>query len=110
MIKFSAKLKPLSIEQKSIKKRDGGMFNFTEVRLEHGTKYKTLLVARATDEVAPSIKIGKIQDMDIGISSNEGSDGRVFNNFVITDILPDEEVPTTESEPAARVVGDDLPF
>ena len=42
MIRFTAELTIKRIEEKSIRKRDGDMFNFTEVTLEQAGKRPTL--------------------------------------------------------------------
>ena len=110
MIKFSAKMKVLALEKKSIKKRDGGTFDFTEAKLEQGTKYKTIIMARVYDEVIAKLKVGAVADMDLGITSAEAADGRVFNNFVVTDVLDAEDVPEKNQPEPVPFVGDELPF
>ena len=110
MIKFSAKMKVLSLEEKSIKKRDGGTFEFTEAKLEQGTKYKTFIMARVYDEVVAKLKVGTVADMDLGITSAEAADGRIFNNFVVTDVLGAEETSEEKLPEPTPFVGDELPF
>lgn len=110
MIKFSAKMKVLSLEEKSIKKRDGGTFEFTEAKLEQGTKYKTIIMARVYDDAVAKLKVGKVADMDLGITSTEAADGRIFNNFVVTDVLDAEDVPEKKQPEPVPFAGDDLPF
>ena len=108
MIKFSAKMKVLSLEEKSIKKRDGGTFDFTEAKLEQGTKYKTIIMARVYDDAVAKLKVGTVADMDLGITSTEAADGRIFNNFVVTDVIDTEEV--KEKPKMVPFEGDELPF
>lgn len=108
MIKFSAKMKVLSVEEKSIKKRDGGTFDFTEAKLEQGTKYKTVIMARVYDDAVTKLKIGTVADMDLGITSTEAADGRIFNNFVVTDVIDAQEV--KEKPKMVPFEGDELPF
>ena len=108
MIKFSAKMKVLSVEEKSIKKRDGGTFDFTEAKLEQGTKYKTIIMARVYDDAVAKLKVGTVADMDLGITSTETADGRIFNNFVVTDVIDAEEV--KEKPKMVPFEGDELPF
>ena len=108
MIKFSAKMKVLSVEEKSIKKRDGGTFDFTEAKLEQGTKYKTIIMARVYDDAVAKLKVGAVADMDLGITSTEAADGRIFNNFVVTDVIDAEEV--KEKPKIVPFEGDELPF
>lgn len=109
MIKFSAKLKVKNITDKSVKKRDGGDFKFTEVELEAAGKKPTTLLARAMDEVIPLLRLGQTMDMDIAISSFTASDGRVFNNFLITNVIENDE-PATVAQTAAADTFDDIPF
>lgn len=108
MIKFSAKMKVLSVEEKSIKKRDGGTFDFTEAKLEQGTKHKTIIMARVYDDAVAKLKVGTVADMDLGITSTEAAGGRIFNNFVVTDVIGAEEV--KEKPKMVPFEGDELPF
>lgn len=116
MIRFTAELTIKRIEEKSIRKRDGDMFNFTEVTLEQAGKRPTLLVARADDAVVPELREGLKANFDLGITSFTTQDGRTFNNFLITDMAVGvaqqkaiANVPP--SYPDAGVeMGDDIPF
>ena len=110
MIKFSSKMKVLSLEKKSIKKRDGGTFDFTEAKLEQGTKYKTIIMARVYDDAVAKLKVGTVADMDLGITSAEAADGRIFNNFVVTDVLGAEDAPEEKQPEPVPFAGDELPF
>lgn len=106
MIKFTAKLTVKKIEKKSITKRDGGIFEFEEIVLEHNTKKPTTIVARAMDDIRPRIQEGITVEMDVAISSREYN-GRVFNSFLIVDMAE-----TTQPAPKVDMedFSDDLPF
>lgn len=111
MIKFSAKMKVVSLTDKEAKKKDGGTFAFTEVRLEQGGKYNTVIVARLDSEARGELTAGSTYDLDLGINSFETSDGRVFNNFVIKDIVDKVEANKPAAEkPKTMEIGDDIPF
>ena len=114
MIKFTAQLTIKRIEEKSIRKRDGDMFNFTEVTLEQGGKRPTLLVARADDEVVGSLQEGLKANFDLGITSFTTQDGRTFNNFVVLDMAVSaaKNIGKTHDGRPTEVVelGDDIPF
>ena len=110
MIKFSAKMKVLSLEEKSLKKRDGGTFNFTEAKLEQGAKYKTVIMARVYDDVVAKLKVGTVADMDLGITSSEAAGGRIFNNFVVTDVIETAEAKKEPKPEPVPFEGDVLPF
>lgn len=106
MIKFAAKLKVLKIENKSVQKRDGGTFDFVEAILEDNGKKKTQLVARVDNEV--HIRAGQVADMTILVTSHEYN-GRIFNSFVITDVLDDVAQPSAPQS-YTQDAGDDIPF
>lgn len=112
MIKFNAELTVKKIENKSIRKKDGGTFEFTEVTLEQPGKRPTLLVARANDEVAPSLREGLKASFDLSITSFTTQDGRIFNNFLVTFVdvkEPVEPFETALKQPTVEM-GDDIPF
>lgn len=111
MIKFTTELTVKKVETKTIKKRDGGDFTFTEATLEQGGKKPVTILARVSDELVPELQTGKKQSMDIGITSFTTSDGRVFNNFLVTFVDAPKEEPAVKrsSEPQASDV-DELPF
>lgn len=111
MIKFSAKMKVISLTDKEIKKKDGGTFAFTEVRLEQGGKYNTVIVARLDSEARGELTPGSVYELDLGINSFETTDGRVFNNFIIKDIVDKvEPCKTPVTKPQPTEFGDDIPF
>lgn len=110
MIKFSAKMKVLSLEKKSVRKRDGGTFDFTEAKLEQGTKYKTVIMARVYDDAVAKLNVGTVADMDLGITSTEAAGGRIFNNFVVTDVIETTETTKTVDPEPVPFEGDELPF
>lgn len=111
MIKFTAELIVKKIEEKSVRKRDGDMFNFTEVTLEQPGKRPMRLVARADESVLPALHEGLKANFDLGITSFTTQDGRTFNNFLITDVIGETIANTPKGYPAAAVdMGDDIPF
>ena len=109
MIKFTAELTIKRIEENSVRKSDGDMFNFTEVTLEQGGKRPTVLVARADDAILPELREGLKANFDLGITSFTTQDGRTFNNFLLTDVAVKQpgNAPVSYSEPD---MGDDIPF
>lgn len=110
MIKFNAELTVKKIENKSVRKRDGGTFDFTEVTLEQKGKRPTIIVARANDDVVATLREGLKANFDLAITSFTSQDGRTFNNFLIT--FADVKQPVQPLETALREpdVGDDIPF
>lgn len=116
MIKFTAELTIKRIEEKSVRKRDGDMFNFTEVTMEQGGKRPTLLVARADDAILPELQEGLKANFDLGITSFTTQDGRTFNNFLITDmavgVAKKQNIANTPAgyPDTAADMGDDIPF
>jgi len=108
MIKFTAKLTVKKIEKKSVTKRDGGTFDFEEITLEHTTKKPTKLVARCMEDVRHRIHTGLTAEMDVAISSFEGKDGRVFNNFLIVEV--EDVAQPTPAPQTNESAFDDIPF
>lgn len=90
MIKFNQTFKVLKIEDKSITKRDGTPYEFTEAVLEEGDKKKTYLVARVKDGVASSLHEGEKQNLQIEITSWKRDDGKIWNNFVVREVVPSD--------------------
>ena len=114
MIKFTAELAIKRIEEKSVRKRDGDMFNFTEVTLEQAGKRPTVVVARADDSILPELREGLKANFELGITSFTTQDGRTFNNFLITDMTVGTakniaNVPTGYPDAGAGF-GDPIPF
>lgn len=112
MIKFSGKFVAKKVEQKSIKKRDGGTFEFQEVTLEHVAKKPTTIVARVSDKIVEGFVEGSKYELDIVITSWESDTGKIWNNFVIMDVIDVEHgaVQQTQSAPASDYDGDEIPF
>lgn len=106
MVKFTAKFKVLKVENKSVQKRDGGTFDFVEAVLEEGTKKKTQLVARVGDEV--SLRAGQVAEITLLVTSHEYN-GRIFNSFLVTDVLDDVAQPGAPQS-YTQDAGDDIPF
>jgi hypothetical protein len=112
MIKVSGKFLAKKVEQKSIKKRDGGTFDFTEVVLEQVAKKPTTIVARVSDKVVDEIIEGSKCELDIVITSWESDTGKIWNNFVIMDVIDVEHgaVQQAQSAPVSDYADDDIPF
>lgn len=112
MIKISGKFLAKKVEQKSVKKRDGGTFDFQEVTLEHVAKKPTLIVARVSDKVVEEFVEGSKYELDIAITSWESDTGKIWNNFVIMDVIDVEHgaVKQTQSAPVNDYDDDILPF
>ena len=112
MIKISGKFLAKKVEQKSVKKRDGGTFDFQEVTLEHVAKKPTLIVARVSDKVLEEFVEGSKYELDIAITSWESDTGKIWNNFVIMDVI---DVEHGNAKPQSNttdydVMDDELPF
>ena len=115
MIMFQAQMTIKKIENKSFPKKDGGMFDFKEATLVSSDKKPVTLVARVADVMVDEIAVGMNATFGFGISSYEGKDGRIWNNFsligkkdaVMTDIA---EKPKAEPQPTFLDDGDDIPF
>lgn len=109
MILFDVKGKVLSREDRSIPKRDGsGAFEFTEITIESDDKQGTKLVARLLNKEM-TVQVYGSYTFRIGLGSNEGRDGRIWNNFVVMAFKPDgntQPVTTSDYDP----IDDDLPF
>ena len=107
MIKFKANLKVEAMEDKSIPKRDGEMFDFTEVVLSSGGKYPTHIVARLQNETQKELlQTGKSYPLELGITSYTRQDGRIWNNFIVCAV----EVETYDDSQPVELESDDIPF
>lgn len=112
MINISGKFLAKKVEQKSVKKRDGGTFDFTEVTLEQVAKKPTTIVARVSDKVVEEFVEGSKYELDIVITSWESDTGKIWNNFLVMDVVdvehgnnaPQQAVPSYDS------ADDDIPF
>lgn len=112
MIKFSGKFLAKKVEEKSVKKRDGGTFDFKEVVLEHVAKKPTLIVARVSDKVTEDLIEGSKYELDIVITSWESDTGKIWNNFVIMEVI---DVEHGNAKPQSNTtdyveMDDELPF
>lgn len=87
MITFTKEFTVEDIAKKTINKRDGTPFTFTEATLVEGVKKKTYIVARVYDDVVPSLQRGAKQNLEIEITSWKRDDGKVWNNFVVKNVL-----------------------
>lgn len=112
MIKISGKFLAKKVEQKSVKKRDGGTFDFTEITLENVAKKPTTIVARVSDKISEEFVEGSKYELDIVITSWESDTGKIWNNFVIMDVIDVEHgaVQQAQSAPANDYDGDEIPF
>ena len=112
MIKISGKFLAKKVEQKSVKKRDGGTFDFQEVTLEHVAKKPTLIVARVSDKVVEGFVEGSKYELDIAITSWESDTGKIWNNFVIMDVIDveDDNAKPQSNTTDYDVMEDELPF
>ena len=124
MIKFEAKVKVLSVEKKTLKTSSGNDFSFTEALVidldeKRPTKLTTRLGSFIEDD---QVRVGMTLDAIILIMSNEGRDGRIWNNFILSSIrqVPKEvpaevqkvveEKTNTSVLDEAQAFMDDLPF
>ena len=110
MLKISGKFVAKKVEEKSVKKRDGGTFDFKEVTLEYVAKKPTTIVARVSDKVVEEFVEGSKYELDIAITSWETDTGRIWNNFVIMDVVDVEHTNAKSNEANYVAVDDDLPF
>ena len=88
MIKFEAKVKVLSVEKKTLKTSSGNDFSFTEAAVidldeKRPTKLTTRLGSFVEDD---QVRAGMTLDAIIVVMSNEGRDGRIWNNFILSSI------------------------
>ena len=88
MIKFEAKVKVLSIEKKTLKTSSGNDFSFTEAIVADLDERKpTKLVTRLGSFLEEdSVKVGQVLNAVILIMHNDGRDGRIWNNFILSSI------------------------
>jgi len=111
MIKFNAELTVKKVENKSIRKRDGGTFDFTEATLEQAGKRPTIIVARVDDAIVADIRQGLKADMELGVTSFTTQDGRTFNNFLLLNVSVKQPIEPLETAMIPDSYdGDDIPF
>ena len=124
MIKFEAKVKVLSVEKKTLKTSSGNDFSFTEVVvIDLDEKHPTKMTTRLGGFVeADEISVGLTLDAIFLITSNEGRDGRIWNNFILSSIrqvpkeVPAEVQKVVEEKTNASVLDeaqdfmDQIPF
>lgn len=104
MITFTKEMKVEKVEEKTITKRDGEPFEFTEALLSEGDKRKTYLVARVKDDIKDLIREGSKLPMEIEITSWKRDDGKVWNNFVVKNVQNGAGKWDTMNQ------GDEIPF
>lgn len=124
MIKFEAKVKVLSVEKKTLKTSSGNDFSFTEVLVvDMDERRPTKMTTRLGSFIEEgAVKAGQELDAVFLIMSNEGRDGRIWNNFILSSIkeipkdIPDivnqigKEKTNEEVLDEAQKFMDDLPF
>ena len=115
MIKVTGKFLATKVEQKSVAKRTGGNFDFTEVTLEQVTKNPTTIVARVSDKVVEGFVEGSKYELDIVITSWKSDAGKIWNNFVIMEVIDVEHCGQPQKAAAPAPAGnnfddDDIPF
>ena len=120
MIKFEAKVKVLSVEKKTLKTSSGNDFSFTEVLVvDKDERRPTKMTTRLGSFIEEgAVKAGQELDAVFLIMSNEGRDGRIWNNFILSSI---KEIPAVVNQigkektneevlDEAQKFMDDLPF
>ena len=124
MIKFEAKVKVLSVEKKTLKTSSGNDFSFTEaIVIDLGEKRPTKMVTRLGSFVEEDdIKVGQTLEGIFIITHNEGRDGRIWNNFILSSVkekpqsVPEivqnigKEKSNNDVLDEAQAFMDDLPF
>ena len=124
MIKFEAKVKVLSVEKKTLKTSSGNDFSFTEVLVvDMDERRPTKMTTRLGSFVEEgAVHPGQELDAVFLIMHNEGRDGRIWNNFILSSIkeIP-KDIPTIVNQIGkektnedvlneAQAFMDDLPF
>ena len=110
MILFQSTLTIKKLDKKSFPKKDGGTFEYYEALCVTDEKKPTMLALRVSDEAVDSLSVGLKAEISVGISSYEGKDGRIWNNFVFMgkkDIQPAQPAQPFET---ALMEGDEIPF
>ena len=106
MITFVKEFTVEDITTKTINKRDGTPFTFTEATLVDGVKRKTYIVARVYDDMVSELQRGAKQNLEIEITSWKRDDGKIWNNFVVKNVLGGNK----PAETAAPWDGGVIPF
>lgn len=112
MILFQATMTVKNVEKKSFPKKDGGMFEYYEAVCVTTDKKPTTIAMRVSDEAIDTIRPGETADFNIAISSYEGKDGRVWNNFSFMGKKPVLVQAATPKQPfeTALSESDEIPF
>lgn len=110
MILFDTVLLVRKIEEKNIPTKTGKNFHFVEATCETEDKKPTLLVARLAEGMEENIREGEKALFKVSVTSYEGKDGRIWNNFIIMGKQPLAQ--PKPIEPLETALGDDseLPF
>lgn len=110
MIKISGNFIAKKVEQKSVNKRSGGTFDFTEVELEEVSKKPTTIIARVSDKVVETFVEGSKYDLDIVVTSWKADNGKVWNNFIIMECKDVVHAEKPREETTNEWDGDEIPF
>lgn len=111
MIKFEAKVKVLSAEKKTLKTSSGNDFSFTEVVVvDLDEKRPTKMTTRLGNFIEENeIHVGSVVDAIILVMSNEGRDGRIWNNFILSSIKEQpREIPADVQNIGKEKTNDDV--
>ncbi len=110
MILFQSTLTIKKLDKKSFPKKDGGTFEYYEALCVTDEKKPTMLALRVSDEAVDSLSVGLKAEISVGISSYEGKDGRIWNNFVFMgkkDVVQPAPVQPFET---TLMEGEEIPF
>lgn len=110
MITFTKEFTVENINTKTITKRDGTPFTFTEATLVEGMKKKTYIVARVYDDMVSELRQGSKQNLEIEITSWKKDDGKIWNNFVVKNVVGGYSETPVGMAPGWNSQGDDIPF
>ncbi len=110
MILFQSTLTIKKLDKKSFPKKDGGTFEYYEALCVTDEKKPTMLALRVSDEAVDSLSVGLKAEMSVGISSYEGKDGRIWNNFVFMGKKDIVQAAPAQPFETALTADDELPF
>lgn len=108
MILFDQILIVRSIEHKNVPTKAGKNFHFVEAICNTDEEKPTILVARLAENMEENVRQGEKSKFRIGVTSYEGKDGRVWNNFILVGKQDLNEKP--KAEPEQPTFDDELPF
>lgn len=108
MITFEETFLVRKVEHKDIPTKTGKNFTFTEVTLENEDKKPTLVVARLAEGMQDSIRENEKALFKMTVTSYQGKDGRIWNNFVVLAKQPLAQ--PKPIEPLETALDEELPF